>query len=347
MDYYKGTNPDADTFGTGLDGIKNRVAGVPGTGSYPNADFLNHIAGELINVVIRGLGDGSLDAAAYDQIADMLIPRGIFGDGDDGDVTTAGDATLTADLLCDTYRVSAGDVIDTDGFRIFARVGIVLEAGAIIRNNGADAAAAVGGSGAGTSGPLGPGEDGGNGGNGGGGNGDDGADTPLNSYGLGGDGGGGGAATGAGGTAGAVTSPAASFGAWRRAPIIIEGRIEAATTPKLRGGAGGAGGGGGGAAQLGGAGGGGGGVVGLYAPYISCGAGAEIQANGGDGNDGVGTNTGGGGGGGGGAVLCVTFTPTATLSAFVSAGGGTGGTGDGTGGDGDDGDDGSIVVLRP
>lgn len=65
---------------------------------------------------------------------------GIFGDGSDGDVVTAGggvgDVTLTRDMFYDNLTVTAGDTITTAGYRIAVKE--TLTNNGTIENNGGD-----------------------------------------------------------------------------------------------------------------------------------------------------------------------------------------------------------------
>lgn len=339
-----------DKHGSGKDGFTD---GDPSTGEATTKledDWFDMVQEELCTVVERDGGTvrtkaGDASASAYDQLDLASGARLACGDGDDGAVTTAGNATLTADVVCTTYTLTAGDTITADGFRIFATEEIIING--TIEANGSAAAAGVGGSGAGAN-VTGSGEDGGNGGSPVDGNGQDGDDTPLNQYGIGGDGADGGSAGGSAGDAGTVTSPAATMGTWRIYPwcLGIIPQVGGTTDMlRLRGGAGG-GGGAADALSVGGGGGGGGGIVVLVAPRITVGDSGSIEAKGGDGADSSGNNAAGGGGGGGGAVVLVTRTPAADLAADIDVSGGTGGSGTGTGDDGGDGDDGSTLVVR-
>lgn len=315
-----------------------------GDGTFIEAADRNAIQEELANPIER---EQTLESEAtdtdYDQLALAMGGRWLCGDGDDGDITTGGNVTLTDDIVCDTYTVSAGDTVTTAGYRILARKKITIEATGVIERNGNDGSGITAGA-ALSAGLTGASEDGGAGGPPGNGNGIAGDSTAIGAYGVGGDGGDGGDG-GAGGNAGAggsVTSPAASLGAYRAGGAGIElGHLfTEGSNPKLFGGAGG--GGGAGDAGFGGGGGSGGGVLILIAPIIE--NNGEIQAKGGGGGDAdVGGGGAGGGGGGGGCVIAITRTLAADLGT-IDVSGGTGGGG-ASANDGVDGSDGETIVL--
>lgn len=330
----------ADKFGTGKPGFTegSSVSNTPPT--QVGSDWFDNVQEEICNV-IEGAG-GTLDEADKAQMLDFVRSIGVFGDGDDGSHTTSGDETLTEDVVYTDLELAAGDTIYTAGYKVFVLGDLTMGSGTFFRHDGEDGATLTAGAGA-AAGSLGQGEDGGSGGPAGNGGGGDGDDTPLNAYGLGGDGGDGGTATGSNGTGGAVTSPSASFGTWRRFPQAATGRLEAATIPKLRGG----GGGGGGAGDSGnaGGGGGGGGVMVIIVGGKIIDNGGTFQAKGGAGGDAqVGGDAGGGGGGGGGCVVVICKQPSADLPTIDVGGGAGGGGADAN--DGQDGEDGHTCHLR-
>jgi len=77
----------------------------------------------------------------YDESLADSAGKGIFGDGSDGNVVTAGggagDVTLARDMFYVDLTVTAGDTITTAGYRIFVR-GTLTNNGTI-SNNGTDA----------------------------------------------------------------------------------------------------------------------------------------------------------------------------------------------------------------
>jgi hypothetical protein len=276
-----------------------------------------------------------------------------FGDGSDGDVTTAGDVTLSRDMFYNNLTVSTGDVVYPNGYKIFikdtltcAGTGKISVSGGI-GGNGAGGATSTGGS-AGTRAytigtlptPKAPGA-GGTGGIIGGAGPVAGSDGVASGYGFtntaggdGGDGGGGGAAGGNGGTAGTIVTVARS---------IIENYIyNNAGTINLYGitssGAGGGGGNGGGAAGGGGGGGAGasGGIIWIAARIISTAIFESIGGDGGNGGTGVsgGGDGGGGAGGNGGVIILFSMTSSGVTTDIT---GGTGGTGANSGGNGSSG----------
>lgn len=189
----------------------------------------------------------------------LLDLPGLFGDASDGNVTlTAGvTTTLTRDMFYGTLTVPNTAVLNTAGFRVFARTSITVASGGQIHNNGVLSAAGTANSVGGGAGPF--------------------TDT-INS--LGGDGGAG--DSGAGGVAFDATS---DYGKARGLFSAMTGLFFTTTENVYV--TGGAGGGPGSS----GSGGGGGGVVLLATPTLSN-AGA-IEARGGNGAGGGG----GGGGG--------------------------------------------------
>lgn len=82
-----------------------------------------------------------------------LDPQNIvFGDGSDGNVTISGATSLTRDMYYDTLTVNTGVHLDTAGFRVFAKTGVILTGTATlgrIGNNGSNGTAGTNGSGGG------------------------------------------------------------------------------------------------------------------------------------------------------------------------------------------------------
>jgi hypothetical protein len=66
--------------------------------------------------LLKGAGPGA------DPVEIDLISVNIFGDGSDGNVTTAGNLTLTRDMYYNTFTISVGDIVYSNGFRIFCKV---------------------------------------------------------------------------------------------------------------------------------------------------------------------------------------------------------------------------------
>ena len=64
--------------------------------------------------------------------------RAIFGDGDDGDVTTSGNVTLTRDMYYNNLTVATGHTITTDGFRVFVKEKLTINGTGKISANGGD-----------------------------------------------------------------------------------------------------------------------------------------------------------------------------------------------------------------
>jgi len=115
------------------------------------------------------------------NVEEIDVPAGgglaFFGDGSDGNDTTAGggagDLTLTRDMFYDNLTVTAGDTITTGGFRIFVK-GTLTNNGIIERDGndavgaGAGAALVAGSLGGSSIGGVGRGAETGGGGSGGG-----------------------------------------------------------------------------------------------------------------------------------------------------------------------------------
>ncbi len=276
------------------------------------------------------------NAAGYFEPGTVLPIAAELGDGSDGDVVINALVILARDMYYNTLTVNVTTgFLATAGFSVFVKGACVCNG--FIFDNGADAAAGVGGTGA-ALGSIGGGTAGGNGGvAGAGANGT----NIANAIGVrGGAGGNGPAGVPLGGAAGLIISaPPATAGG-----IQVIKRLEQALTMRdltatvLSGSTGGGGGGG-----NGGTGGGGGGGAGclLLAANSLTGAGA-IVANGGNGANAVSGNSGGGGGGGGGFVMIIT---TIATTITTQAGGGVHGNLLGTGANGADGNAGTIVKM--
>jgi len=88
--------------------------------------------------LLKGAGAG----VAPDEIDIPSGGLGIFGDGNDGDVTISANTPLTRDMFYDDLTVNAGITLDTAGYRIFVK-GTLTNNGTIERtpNNGANATA--------------------------------------------------------------------------------------------------------------------------------------------------------------------------------------------------------------
>lgn len=292
------------------------------------------------------IGDESLDQfVKWNDVGNTVVVnnsgiafQNAFGDGDDGNLTTSGNVTLTSDVYYDSLTVSTGDTITTAGYRIFVKDTLTVD-GTIEHNgntgtDGTDASGGTFGAGGAGGAALSAGffnaaEDGKTGGTGGtpdnagtAGTNGDGTTTSLGVAGSdAGDGGTGGTAgnSRAGGTGGAATAPSNNI---RSLSELIVFRDYSPTSPtKINGSAGsGSGGGGGGGTVIGapssqtGAGGGGagsgspGGTMIIAAAKIVVSASGTISCTGGTGGaggdggnaqTGVGNRNGGGGGGGG------------------------------------------------
>ena len=82
-----------------------------------------------------------------------------FGDGSDGDVTTSGNVTLTADKYYDTLTIATGDTVNPAGYRIFCKTALVINGTGKIaqtgNNGGTGGTGSDGGGGGGTAGAAG------------------------------------------------------------------------------------------------------------------------------------------------------------------------------------------------
>ena len=260
----------------------------------------------------------------------------IYGDGSDGDVTTAGNVTLSADVYANNYTIAAGHTVTTNGWRLFVKGTLTIAATGqlgwpgVVGGDGGDGTNDADGTGgtAGTAlttanylyGSL-VGKAGGKGGGvTGAGNGTNGSNGVANSLGNNGTtgGAGGAGATGpgtgsTGGTEGTVAVNGEPHNAYLAITMIDDSdpSTPARFTANASSGSGGGGGGGsttGGDFVSGGGGGGGsasaGGIAVICARIIvNAGSITVAGGKGGDGGDGtdqqdVGTTGGGGGGGG-------------------------------------------------
>jgi hypothetical protein len=278
---------------------------------------------------------------AWVDYAGNEILLGLFGDASDGDVVISSNTTIARDMYYDNLTVEAGFLLHTEGFRVFVRDTLTVEATATLGAPGND------------------GEDGDDGSGGAGGAGwSDGtvagavaggaaegtgtqAGTGVSSS-LGGNGGDSGASDGGsdGASGGAITAPLAESGGQLRDVLqAIKARGVNTDTLEIRGGGGGAGGGSTGGGDRGGGGGGGGGVAVIVARHII--NNGTISCAGGAGGDAIGTppSIGGGGGGGGGGLVVLIYR-SYSGSGTISVAGGLGGSDNGVGGD--QGDDGTI-----
>lgn len=285
----------------------------------------------LLSAVQTSVSDGYTSS---DPSTGVGAAFGFYGDGSDGDVTlNGGTTTLTRDMFYRNLIIPAGQILDTNGRRVFVQN--LLQNDGVIRRNGANATGAtgggalsaqtVGGSGAGTTGTTGAGT----------------AGTPAGA-GFGGTGGAGGNGTpNAGGAAPTQTPPVANRGSLRALPQAAMGLgIGGGSATVFDGGDGGSAGGGDGT-NAGGGGGSGAGLIVLCARQLV--NNGSISAVGGNGGVPGAGNAGGGGGGGGGAVVLVYNRKSG--SGTVSFGGGTGGAKTGTGIAGSNGGTGKLVEI--
>lgn len=327
---------------------------------YLRADGTRTLAGNMAvsgGITVDGRDISADGATLTSHVADppgahpQYQADALFGDGSDGNVLIVGTVTLTRAMFYDDLRVQAGAVLQPDGFPIYVRGTLTVEATGAIRMNGADGSGSGGGTGYPATGVL--GAQSGSGGNGrnSAGAGSAGGSPPANQMhpgGAGSAGVGGSAGAQPGGAPGASVDYAPTFGEMRTLSHFGYGHLAAQGTGNFL--AGGAGGGGGGCdpgvdTAISGGGGAGGGVV-LIACYSLANAG-KIQADGGRGADGSQTGAGvaGGGGGGSGGQVHV-FAWGVSALGTVQASGGGGGNGAGGGIAGDPGAAGFVNVIQ-
>lgn len=281
-----------------------------------------------------------------------LTQLSFYGGGADGTLTVAsGTTTLSANKYYSTINISAGAILETAGYALYASTSLT-NAGTIRNNGGVGGAGNANGGAVGTAGAPATGNTftagtaGGIGGTAGlqagpvaAGNGAAGAAKTC--LGASGTAGGNGGSEGTGGAGGTATPETISSTLLNGTPIsgsIVTSRVAYAYFTSVNGAAlstaPGAGGGGGGGANggangcSGGGGGGTGGVVFLASPIII--NSGIIQANGGNGGAGGGNggapgNGGGGGAGGNGGNLLLTYN-SLTDTGTIQAAAGTGGT---------------------
>ena len=293
-------------------------------------------------------------ASTLDDEDVVKFANTIYGDGSDGDLTTTGNVTLTADTYYDTLTIATGDTVTTAGYRLFCKTKLITQGTGKVDwsgNNGANAAGAGGAAGgaalsAGTIQGSAKGGDGGNSAT----NGDNGVAAAVSIGASGVAGGDDGDSVNTGGTAGTAT---ASPTKPRSYPFcVMLAHITDNAVPQLMDSSAGSGGGAGGAGSAAGGGGAGsaGGVIMIAAREIEN-AGA-IQSHGGNGGNGfnsfgAGSGPGGGGGGSGGVIILVYNKYSGAGTKTVTAGtGGAGGTASNTGANGANGNVGSVIPLQ-
>ena len=279
---------------------------------------------------------------------------GIFGTGEDGNVTIAANTTLVSQTTgsaqwkqYENLTINAGVTVTLTGGIIFVKGTLTLNG--ILANNGGNATGTSSGGGTSSTGPYSmttPNA----GANSGTGAGQAGSPTtnPFQNmiFAFGGAGGvGGSGASGAGGAAGVapVINNSNSDAQSRMLTVLTTGiLVSRQQSPMFQGGSGrGGGSGAGDGTNTGSPGGGGGGCTIIIANRIA-GTGT-IECKGGNGNTRAVGNCGGGGGGGGGFVGIVTNSTTQPWTLVVT--GGTGGAGIGTGTAGANGTVGNTVVM--
>ncbi|MDF1664742.1 MAG: hypothetical protein P1V97_23485, partial [Planctomycetota bacterium] len=282
---------------------------------------------------------------------DRKLCIGTYGDGDDGDVTTAGPFTnLSAVKYYENLTIDTADAMNARSLPVFVKDTLTISAGGYFHTFVEGGAGGDEG-GAGASGAserwYGASGAGGEGGQSGG----SGAAGTSAGPSLGGSGGSGGAGTsGSAGAAGSATAPSYF-------PRFLEALLHGQDRDLsgYQGGAGGGGGGGGAGSDAGG-GGSGGGVMVIVARHLvlDTSGGALFRSLGSNGGAGFNDGSGGGGGGGGGFVCLVYQTAEdqdgnplseSDLLELIDVSGGSGGAGQGSGGNGADGTGGNKMVI--
>lgn len=321
------------------------------------------ILGYLSSVTIRCLASGvwqsdrqivnpgqaGSDPAAHSELG---TANGAYGDGSDGPVTFNGSSTIlgmvpssnvytmTRDIYCTSITINTGVTLKTQGFRIYANIGLTNNG--TIQNIGGNGAAVA------TAGTLTPRGTIGQGSAAGAGTITAGSGaTNAQADTMGGAGGAGGlGSSGAGGNGGTATALSSTDQNAHHGALAFTGvyyataATNAVAVKLMMGGAGGGGGGGDGTA--GGGGGTGGGPI-LICAFHFDNTNGTITVAGGNGGSPAGGNRGGGGGGGGGWILVATHLNVASGTMTVS--GGTGGTKQGTGVNGSNGSSGTAQVI--
>jgi hypothetical protein len=303
--------------------------------------FVNTLTGEWFRKLIDA------DDFAWEVYGGNIAgSTGWFGSGLDGDVTMpVGTTQIARTMYYDDLVIPSGAIVEPNGFGLYVRGTLTIEAGGVLRANGAAASGQTGGAAATSTGPYGIGTAGANGGaSAAGSNATSASGRPpyLPSTGAtSGAGGAGGAAAAAGGNGGGQTAWSSAEALNLATPMMVFGGPSASTS--VGGGAGGGGGSGGGVGFPGGGGGGGAGPMGIWARYVE--NAGTISANGGAGAaPPSGGNAGGGGGGGGGRIWLVTARLTGNA---MSVAGGAGGAGAGTGAAGTAGSTGYTWTFPP
>jgi len=302
------------------------------------------VATPVTNDFLRWDGTKWINQAVVVTIPPPAVPYTIFGDGSDGSVTinrgsaapsgmskSGSGATTTFtqgrnmwfnDLTLDD--ASGSFIWYTQGFRLYVKGTLIVDAAVVIHNDGNSSIATSGGASGAQGFTVGTGANGGSGSSSGSGTGG----GAVATVGLGGSGGSGGNETtggpgGGGGGGGVVTVAPESPHTLIQAMTAC---MDTNTSPLAYRGGGGGGGGDGLSGASGGGGGGGGGIC-YIAAYIIQNSGL-IRAAGGSGSaTGAGACGGGGGGGGGAVMLLYNSGTTGTITTPGGAGGATGGTG--------------------
>lgn len=286
--------------------------------------------------------------------APLGFMSGFFGNGCDGDLIVSGAYTVTRETFFNNLTVQAGGAVKPNGFKIYVKNVLTINASGSINDDGNSSTGSVGGVGLARRNYLFTQQ--GQGGNGGAnGAGSNGSTLSLNlgcynnSGGTpnGGSGGRPAPATGTPGTGSPMSTPTIGmqvWGSWAMGLPYTDAAIN--NTNRSIWIAGGAGGGGAssGVGSVGGGGGGGGGMVWLAASTII--NNGRISVNGGDSGPATGSpNAGSGGSGGGGIIVIVTNTPSSSLGSIQSNAGSVSTTVTGTGTTGSLGNSGPICII--
>lgn len=324
------------TASNGITALTGEVT-ASGTGSVPATVSNAAVIAKVLTGFVEQSGTITNADSILSAIEKLAAKRTewIFGTPSDGTVVLSSDFTMIRDMYYEHLTINPAVTLNTNGYRLFARSGIVNNG--TIQRSGNDAvgitagaalaAGTISGAPAGGAGGAAAGVAGG-----------------ANATALGGSGGAGGlggsGAGGAGGTATPVIATAGGIELFQHVHRALVGYTTANALVTF--GAGGGGGGGDGVAG-GGGGGGGGGII--IATKSLTGTGA-IRAHGGNGGQPAAGNRGGGGGGGGGVIVTITENDVTATSLVFDVAGGVGNSGSGTGVSGTTGSPGRVYNLR-
>ena len=138
---------------TGLSNIPGTLGTPAGAGLFLSATYLGYYDSSNWKTYMDSSGNfylgGSSGKLQWDASEDTLTITGVindsrlvyssmFGDGAAGDVVSSGDITLTDDVYYDNLTISSGDVLYTDGYRVFVKDTLTFEGTGKIVSSGGD-----------------------------------------------------------------------------------------------------------------------------------------------------------------------------------------------------------------